>query len=136
MSGTLVDSSVLIDLAVNDAVWKAWSLDRLRECRDRGPLYLNQIVYAEVVVAFRAGPGALLDDHDFIERRPLPWEAAILAGEAHADYRRRGGTRDAILADFLIGAHALVEGLDLLTRDPRRVHAAFPDVRIIGPEDL
>ncbi|NBU28536.1 MAG: DNA-binding protein, partial [Caulobacteraceae bacterium] len=50
-----------------------------------------------------------------------------------AQYRRRGGARESILADFLIGAHAAVAGYALLTRDPRRVRAAFPGVELITP---
>jgi len=50
-----------------------------------------------------------------------------------AAYRLRGGSREAVLPDFLIGAHAEVAGLSLLTRDPRRVRSEFPSVRIISP---
>lgn len=69
-----------------------------------------------------------------LTRASLPWAAAPVAGVAYGAYKRRGGSKDAILADFLIGAHAVVEGLALLTRDPRRIRTAFPDVRLITPE--
>ncbi len=35
--------------------------------------------------------------------------------------------------DFFIGAHALVEGHTLLTRDARRYRSYFPGVRLIAP---
>jgi predicted nucleic acid-binding protein len=37
------------------------------------------------------------------------------------------------LPDFFIGAHAAVEGAELLTRDPRRIRAYFPTVTLISP---
>ncbi len=36
----------------------------------------------------------------------IPHAAAFLAGHAHAGSGRAGGTREAILPDFVIGAHA------------------------------
>jgi tetratricopeptide (TPR) repeat protein len=58
---------------------------------------------------------------------------APAAARAHADYRSRGGQRTAVLPDFLIGAHALVERCALLTRDPRRYRLAFPGLGLITP---
>ena len=55
------------------------------------------------------------------------------AGQAFAGYRARGGTRDNLLADFLVGAHAKVDGVALLTRDPKRYRTAFPDLVLIEP---
>ena len=37
--------------------------------------------------------------------------------------------------DFFIGAHAVVQGLSLLTRDARRYRSYFPDIMLITPGD-
>jgi hypothetical protein len=76
---------------------------------------------------------AALPPMAIIEEIPLP--AAFLAGHAHADYRRAGGTRAAVLPDFLIGAHAAVSRRPLLTRDPRRIATYIPGARLITPPE-
>jgi predicted nucleic acid-binding protein len=68
-----------------------------------------------------------------LERRPIPWEAAFLAGKCFALYRRRGGDRRSPLPDFFIGAHAAVDGMTLLTRDAGRYRAYFPKLSLITP---
>jgi len=63
----------------------------------------------------------------------LPRPALFLAGKAFARYRKRGGTKHNVLADFFIGAHAAVSGAWLLTRDARRYRNYFPSVGLITP---
>lgn len=67
------------------------------------------------------------------QRRPLPWEAAFLAGKCFLRYRKQGGVRRSPLPDFLIGAHAAVEDLTLLTRDATRYRTYFPTLSLIAP---
>jgi predicted nucleic acid-binding protein len=57
------------------------------------------------------------------------------AARCFQTYRTRGGTRTSTLPDFLIGAHAAVLGLTLLTRDATRYRTYFPAVRLAAPED-
>ena len=134
---TLVDTNVLLDVARGDADWVAWSSARLNERAARGPLVINDVVYAEVSVGFDRieEVDEFLGKAGFkVERTPRP--ALFLAARAHLRYRRRGGARPGVLPDFYIGAHAAVRGIPLLTRDPRRYRDYFPTLRVIAPEPL
>ena len=134
MTATLVDSNVLIDLLGDDSTFAAWSGEALTSALEEGAAFVNQVVYAEISVGFAA-----VEDCEWaldvrgIERVPLPWPAAFLAGRAYLDYRRRGGTKRSPLQDFFIGAHAAVSGLRLLTRDPGRYRSYFPNLDLIAP---
>lgn len=66
-------------------------------------------------------------------RSPIPWAAAFLAGKAYVSYRGRRGTKTSTLPDFLIGAHAAVDGLALLTRDACRYRTYFPTIELMAP---
>lgn len=135
MTATLVDSNVLIDLLVRDSDWTPWSDEALITALDDGAVYINQIVYAEVSVGFPT-----VEECEWalevqgIERMPMPWPAAFLAGRAFVEYRRRGGAKRSPLPDFFIGAHAAVGRLRLLTQDPKPYRAYFPTVELICPD--
>jgi predicted nucleic acid-binding protein len=64
----------------------------------------------------------------------VPRAALFLAGKAFLLYRRRGGGKSNVLADFFVGAHAAVMGCGMLTRDPRRYNSYFPRVALIVPD--
>ena len=46
MAGTLVDSSVLLDVATQDPIWFDWSAAALADAVRSGPVLVNPIVYA------------------------------------------------------------------------------------------
>lgn len=132
-AGTVIDSSVLLDLYTQDADWLEWSQTQLTAAAERGGLVINAVVVAELAPRFSRIEllRAALPSMTIIE--PIPLAASFLAGHAHASYRQAGGQREAILPDFLIGAHAAVTGRPLLTRDPRRVASHIPGARLIAP---
>jgi predicted nucleic acid-binding protein len=132
---TLVDSNVLIDIVAEDPRWAAWSDEMLIEVLEEGPVFIDQIVFAEISIGYRTAEACqqALSIRG-IERIPIPWPAAFLAGRAFASYRQRGGRKLAPLPDFFIGAHAAVSGLRLLTRDATRYRTYFPTVELIAPE--
>lgn len=133
---TLVDTNVLLDVFTEDPKWLAWSLARLEEASLRGPLLINDVIYAETSTRHSAIEDfeSALDDAGVMVV-PTPRMALFLAGKAFLQYRGAGGTRTGVLADFFIGAHAAVERLPLLTRDARRYRNYFPTVLLIAPED-
>ena len=134
MATTLVDSNVILDFLTEDEAWADWSAAMLAEAAERGPIAINQVIFAEVSVGFERIED--LDEalpEEYFIRAALPWDAAFLAARAFAAYRQRGGAKRSPLPDFFIGAHAAVSGMTLLTRDPRRYRAYFPKLRLISP---
>jgi predicted nucleic acid-binding protein len=129
---TLVDSNVILDVITRDARWAAWSENALREAADRSTVAINAIVFAEVSVKFERIESADAALADFT-REPLPYEAGYLAGKAFLAYKRRGGAKRSPMPDFYVGAHALIGGMQLLTRDVRRYRPYFPALKIVGP---
>ncbi len=130
----LVDSNVLIDLINQGSAWAEWSSRQIRELGNREILAINPIILAEVSVTFESYEeiDAALPPAWYV-REELPWEAAFLAGRSFVQYRRRLGIKRSPMPDFYIGAHALVRGHRLLTRDPARYRAYFPSLRLIAP---
>jgi len=132
-AGTVVDSSVLLDLFTEDSQWVDWSQAHLTEATERGAIVLNAVVLAEIAPRFSRIEAlrSALPSMAMVEE--IPPAAAFLAGHAHANYRRAGGARGAVLPDFLIGAHAAVTARPLLTRDPRRIATYIPGATLIAP---
>lgn len=133
---TLVDTNILLDLATNDPRWADWSQHQLEAAAVRGPVLINDVVYAEFSVGFlRMEEVDTLLATAQIDMSALPREALFLAGKVFQRYRASGGTRSGVLPDFFIGAHAAVAQLPLLTRDIRRYRQYFPTVELIAPMD-
>lgn len=133
--GTLIDTNVLLDVLTEDPVWFEWSAVALTDAAERGPLWINPIIYGEVSVRFsriEELENALPPD-DF-RRVQLPWEAAFLAGKAFVRYRRSGGSKASTLPALYIGAHAAVAAVALLTRDDGRYRTYFPTVELVAPD--
>ena len=134
MTGVLVDSNVILDVATEDPAWGRWSGETLARIADEAALVINPLIYAEVSVRYAAIEeleAAL--PAELFRRDSLPYEAGFLAGKAFLAYRKRGGESASPLPDFYIGAHAAVMGYRLLTRDTARYHTYFPTVELIAP---
>ena len=130
----LVDTNVLLDLVTDDPVWSDRSLGCLEQAALAGPLFINDVVYAETSIRYDRieDLDAMLVDAG-IGLAPTPRPALFLAGKAFRRYRRSGGIRTGVLPDFFIGAHAAIEGWRLLTRDAERYRRYFPRVDLIAP---
>jgi hypothetical protein len=51
-SGTVVDSSILLDVFTVDPIWADWSQTELTRAAQRGALILNAVVVAEIAPRF------------------------------------------------------------------------------------
>jgi predicted nucleic acid-binding protein len=129
----LVDTNVILDVVGRDPAWTDWSRMQLNAAA-RDEIAINEVVYAEL----SAGYQRFQNLDEFITRAGFalistPRPALFLAGKAFQRYRRAGGVRTGVLADFFIGAHALVANAPLITRDPRRYRTYFPGIELITP---
>jgi predicted nucleic acid-binding protein len=129
-----VDTSVLLDMLGPDPVWETWSKLAFRMACARDAVAVSDIVYAEISPGFDsvADVDAAIEALGITVAAP-PRPALFLAGQAFREYRRQRGAKSSVLPDFLIGAHAAVDGAILLTRDVKRIKTYFPTVELISP---
>jgi predicted nucleic acid-binding protein len=115
---TFVDTNVLLDIFLPDPKWGNKSKMSLQQAFKQGSLIINEIIYSELSPQFSSK--TLLDSTLktlSIRIVSTDLESAYHAGQIWKEYRKSGGKRSRILADFLIGAHAEIHAEQLLTRD-------------------
>jgi len=130
----LVDSCILLDILTEDPTWYPWSAQTIQYYADNHVLMINPIIYYEIFFAFdsiQALEAAVPES--YFRRVQIPWNAALLASKRFSEYRKAGGKKHAPLPDFLIGAHAVVQQLPLITRMLARYQEFFPEVQLISP---
>lgn len=131
---TAVDTSVLIDIFRADRNFGPASREALRTCRVEGSLIACDPVWAEVTSNFPASEAAREAMNRFeISYTAFTVDAAVAAGEAWRDYRRRGGPRTRVITDFLVGAHAFEQADRLLTRDRGFYRSYFKPLSVVDP---
>ena len=131
---TAVDTSVLIDVFGADPRFGPSSANALRHCLNEGAVVACGVVWGETRAAFS-------NDEDFLRAlRTLgvgfsaqTEQAATLAGIAWKKFRAGGGKRDRVIADFLIGAHAVSQCDRLLTRDRGYYKKYFGGLVVVDP---
>jgi predicted nucleic acid-binding protein len=131
---TALDSSILLDVLTNDPKHGAASLRALRDAAGAGALVVCPVVWAELR-AFFDEPERMRDalTGAAIAFDPFDRDCADMAGSMWREYRREGGTRVRLLADFLVGAHAQVRGGRLLTRDRGFFKRYFSGLTVLSP---
>ena len=131
---TAVDSSVLLDVFTSDAVFGPRSKEALRICLAEGRLVACEVVWAEVASFFPSeAPAEAAMKTLGVEFDGIALRTALSAATAWKLYRARGGKRQRVAADFLIGAHALAQADRLLSRDRGFYRAYFSRLRVLEP---
>lgn len=130
---TAVDSSVLLDVLLDDPMYAERSEAALRKASKDGGLIISDVVIAELVpVLGNASIHAFLSDWG-IQFTPSSVEIAALAGSMFKVYLERGGKRGRVVPDFLIAAHAQIHVGALLARDRGSYRDYFDKLTLIDP---
>ena len=135
-----IDTNIFVAFWERNDTLNSLALSALEEAHKRANLVVTAPVFAELL-AYPTRDEEFLGrffkdtniaiDWDFSE---AIWRIAGRAFQSYARRRRKqadSGPRR-VLADFLIGAHALHHGYGLLTFDDRLYRAAFPRLRIFA----
>lgn len=152
---TAVDTNILLDVLLPDAPHAEESEVALTEAATAGALVVSEPVYAELAAYLteRSRLKSFLQDTG-IRLEASNEEVLRLAGEAWGEYRQRRprrlacpecGTaqdvrcsqcaalfqlRQHVVADFVIGAHAMLKADSLLTRDRGYYSTYFPELAL------
>jgi predicted nucleic acid-binding protein len=137
---TAIDSNIFVAFwDANDAL-NSLAQSALNAAWNRGSLVVAAPVYAELL-AFPGHTEAFLDSFFRETGIAVDWDVdeaiwrtagRVFQGYAARRKRDRGSSSRRILADFLIGAHALRKGHRLLTLDSGLYKAAFPRLTVIA----
>jgi predicted nucleic acid-binding protein len=128
------DSSVLIDLIGGGNGAQA-AAEAIRQALHIGPVVLCEVALAELCTALRGGSEVLQHLEDVgIAYSAMEPKSALRAGEMQRRYRQRGGNRSRTVADFLIGAHAMMQCDALITRDDGFYRDYFKGLKLIVPQ--
>jgi predicted nucleic acid-binding protein len=135
---TALDTNVVIALWDKDSALSLAAQTALDTAFNRGTLVAAAPVFAELIAApgrSEAFVSSFFEETGIGVDWELPeqvWRSAGRAFQAYAERRRK--QRDAgarrILADFIIGAHASLNGCRLLTLDDRLYRSSFPTLAI------
>ena len=135
---TAIDANIISSIWSNEPTAKQ-VVEQLETARQEGVLLISPFAFAELFAHPNMTAG---DVHSFLDATGVVIDYKLEerlwteAGQRFARYaaRRRQATGEGprrILADFLIGAHALVQAERLLTLDPKRYNQDFPELRLL-----
>lgn len=131
---TALDTNVLSALWNDNDTLNRTAARALQETQKNGSIVICGVVYAELLASagrteefldrFCAEAGILVE----WELKEKIWRAAGVAFQGYASRRKKQGGSEPrrLLADFLIGAHALESGYKLLTADVGVYRTSFP----------
>lgn len=128
-----IDSPVLVDLLANGPLADA-AEGSLRRCLSVGPVVVCDVALAEVCSALKDGAEAVAVLEEMgIGFSAIQAKSALRAGEMQRRHRQRAGEDGRSIADFLVGAHALLQCDGLITRDHRFHRDYFKGLKLVVP---
>ena len=152
---TAVDTNILLDVLIPDAPHGDESARSLAVAVRGGALVISEPVYAELAVhfldkdaldRFLADTGIRLESSkaealyragrawsEYLRRRPAPLVCSQCGAPQDVRCEQCGARvqpRQHVVADFVIGAHALLHSDHLLTRDREYYATYFPELRL------
>ena len=131
---TAVDSCIALDFFLAGSEFGEVSRAALRRCSLEGKLIVCEVVWAEVAANFPNHEEATARFARLnLEFSPMDSAAALHAGSVWKQYRARGGKREHMVADFLIGSHAMHQADRLLTRDRGLFRTYYPLLVLVDP---
>ncbi len=116
---TALDTSVVIDVLFGqESSFGSTSLEAYRQASQEGKVIASPIVWAEIRPFFKS-PNEMNEVFQEIqlEYDDLTKESAQTAGVIFREYRKKKPEKRRLIADFLIGAHAICRADRLLSRD-------------------
>lgn len=131
---TAIDTNVLSDVFRRDPKYYEQSAAALRLALNQGAVVACEVVWAEISAAFASSTEAesamnqVRIDYDALD---LP--SCLGCGEAWRRYRKSGGSRSRLIADFMVASHAIRRADRLLTRDRGFYRTYFPDLVLMNP---
>lgn len=131
---TAIDTNILLDVLNEDERFTSGSIAALLQVRKAGVAVICDIAYAEICATFNAKEQC----DRFLARLQIKVEgldraSSFLASRSWTSYLKSGGKRLRILPDFLIGAHAVSQADQLLTRDRGFFRSYFSKLKVVDP---
>jgi predicted nucleic acid-binding protein len=131
---TDVDTNVFLDILRPNPAFVASSERWLARLATQGDLVICDMAFAELCCQFATVEKAVIFLYDLDVRiEPLSHEASFAVSRAWIQFRKAGGKRERILADFIIGGHALTQCDQLLSRDRGFYRDHFATLKVIDP---